>query len=634
MGSVARDIFFDTVKALERQAAGVQVLSRYARSGAKRDQLLTELLIKVMEIVGADAGAISIANESAGVFDFAAVQWAGMDAVEAAAKERALKLFKLKLTEGVLGQVYQSREPVIVPDVSKNTAFRREMSEAVQYDILNLLAVPIQTDETRVGVLELFNKVPKGTFSANDMELAVALGYQIALVLDVHRLRLASSDLAPKPPPPPPPPPAPAVPPAELQEARRAARDAQTQLQESKQLLDSALQVQDQYKQQIKSLTEELARVKSVAEAATPAQQMMRLLRSVEPIAFTLSLESVLKNFAELAGRLVNAQATQIFLWEERGERFTLAHSSAPSSVGKGVIVSFKKGEGLAGFSGERMELVQVEDVTRDDHFSKSIDEVPGVLTKSVLAGPLAANGRLIGVIEAINRRDGAAFTAEDSVALAGLALMGAAALEKVLAYRETLDAVRQTFGAISDLVDSRNPLETGRAERLRQTVMALGESVGMGEQDLRDLEWAALLCNMGEIPLPLDLPTKRGELTEREQDQLLNVPNMGAQIFNPIPALAGVARIIRHLHERWDSMGYPDRLSGDAIPLGSRVIAVAELFDGLVSGGPGRKPLPVDVALKEVEACSGKQFDPACVDSLLRLSRSGRLKHGSSRSR
>ena len=278
MGSVAREIFFDTVKALERQAAGVQVLSRYARSAAKRDQLLTELLIKVMEIVGADAGAISLANENAGVFDFAAVQWAGMDAVEAAAKERALKLFKLKLTDGVLGQVYQSREPVIIPDVSKNTTFRREMSEAVHYDILNLLAVPIQTDESRVGVLELFNKVPKGTFSANDMELAVALGYQIALVLDVHRLRAVAPEPAVKPPPA-----VPAASPAELQDARRAARDAQTQLQETKQLLDSALQVQEQNTRQIKSLTEDLERVKTVAEAATPAQQMMRLLRSVEP---------------------------------------------------------------------------------------------------------------------------------------------------------------------------------------------------------------------------------------------------------------------------------------------------------------------------------------------------------------
>ena len=89
-----------------------------------------------------------------------------------------------------------------------------------------------------------------------------------------------------------------------------------------------------------------------MAEAATPAQQMTRLLRSVEPIAFTLSVDQILKNFAELVGRLVNAQATQIFLWDERAEQFTLAHSTVSSSLNKGLVVAFKKGEGLAGFAG------------------------------------------------------------------------------------------------------------------------------------------------------------------------------------------------------------------------------------------------------------------------------------------
>jgi HD-GYP domain-containing protein (c-di-GMP phosphodiesterase class II) len=632
---VSRAIYFETVKALERQAAGVQTLSRYARSSAKREQVLTDLLAKTLEIVGADAGAVLLADEGAGVFEFAAVQWAGLNPTEASAREKALKLFRLKLNDGIIGQVHQTQEPVALPDVSKNAVFRKDMAEAVKYEIKNLLAVPIQTEDARLGVLELFNKTPKGTFSASDMGIAVALGYQMALVLDIHRSRNAAIELATKASSPAPAPgPSAAPPPAvlptaaiELQEARRIARDAQAQLQETRQLLDTALQVQEEATRRAAALSEELTRAKAMAEAATPAQQMTRLLRSVEPIAFTLSVDQILKNFAELVGRLVNAQATQIFLWDERAEQFTLAHSTVSSSLNKGLVVAFKKGEGLAGFAGERMELVHVDDVTRDDHFSKSIDEVPGVLTKAVLAGPLAANGRLVGVLEVINRRDGESFTGEDGVSLAGMALLGAAALEKALTHRALADSARLTLAAISDLVDARSPAENGRAERMRQGVLALGEALTMKDRELKDLEWAALLYNVGKIALPAELFTKRGELSAKDRELLQSVPVVSGQILGPIPALGGVAKIVRHVQERWDGAGSPDRLAGVEIPAGARILAVVDLLENLLAGGPGRKPLPLEVALDEVEVCAEKQLDPAMVETLLRLARAHRLR-------
>lgn len=636
---MSRAIYFETVKALERQAAGVQTLSRYARSSAKREQVLTDLLAKTLEIVGADAGAVLLADEGAGVFEFAAVQWVGLNPTEASAREKALKLFRLKLNDGVIGQVHATQEPVSLPDVSKSAVFRKDMAEAVKYEIKNLLAVPIQTEDARLGVLELFNKTPKGAFSASDMSIAVALGYQMALVLDIHRSRSAAMELATKAaagpaPAASAPAAAPAPPPAvlptstiELQEARRVARDAQAQLQETRQLLDTALQVQEEATRRAAGLSEELTRAKALAEAATPAQQMTRLLRSVEPIAFTLSVDQILKNFAELVGRLVNAQATQIFLWDERAEQFTLVHSTVSSSLNKGLVVAFKKGEGLAGFAGERMELVHVDDVTRDDHFSKSIDEVPGVLTKAVLAGPLAANGRLVGVLEVINRRDGEAFTGEDGVSLAGMALLGAAALEKALTHRTLAESARLTLSAISDLIDARSPADTGRAERVRQGALALGEALSLKERELKDLEWASLLYNVGKVALPAELFTKRGELSAKDRELLQSVPVVSAQILGPVPSMSGAAKIVRHVQERWDGGGAPDRLAGEEIPAGARILAVVDVLEHLLAGGPGRKPLPLDVALKEVEACAEKQLDPAMVETLLRLARAHRLR-------
>lgn len=621
----AREILFESVKALERQTAGLHILSPYACSTAPKEHILYEILGKVLELVGADAGSIILADETGGVFDFVTLRWTNLPALQITAKEKALRLFRVPLTEGIVGQVFQSREPVILPDVSKSQTFRKDMADAVNYVVQNLLAVPIQTETHRVGVLELFNKTPRGTFSAQDMELAVGLAHQIALVLDVLRLRESASPNAHPVPPVPPPPPA-GVSPEELMEARRLARDAQAQLRETQINLETAMQAKEQSARCVQSLTEELEQVKSLAEASTPPQQMLRLLHSVEPFAFTLSVETVLKNFSELSARLVNAQALQLFLWDELKACFTLGFTTGPTARGKTVSSTFKKGEGLAGYAADRMELVQIEDVTRDDHFSKSIDEVPGILSRSILAGPLVANGRLVGVIEAINRKDGRPFTTEDGVALAGLALLGAAAVEKVLTHQNVQDTSRAVLAAVADLIETREVPVRGRAERLGRMVLVAVEALNMTPADRRDAEWAALLFNVGKVVLPAEVLFKKGDLLPKDRELLLSVPRLSSEILAPVAVLAGTARIVRHVNERWDGQGGPDKLAGDQIPLGARLISLLDAYDGLTSGGQGRRPLPTDVALKEIESCAGKQFDPTCVNLLLRLVREGKM--------
>lgn len=617
----ARDILFDSVKALERQTAGLHILSPYTCSTAPQEQVLYDILGKVLELVGADAGSIVLADETAGVFDFVTVRWTHLLPLQISAKEKALRLFRVPLTEGIVGQVYQTREPVILPDVSKSQTFRKDMADAVNYHVHTLLAVPIQTESRRVGVLEVFNKTPRGTFSAQDMELAVGLARQIAVVLE--SLRLRGSPAAPASPAPSPPPP---VPPEELLEARRAARDAQAQLNETKSLLETAMEARDQSARRVQVLTEELEKGKALADAATPPQQILRLLHSVEPIAFSFSLRTVLQNFSELAARLVNAQALQIFLWNEQRQCFFREFSTVPAAPEKSPPFSFKKGEGVAGYAGERAELLQIEDVTRDDHFSKSIDELPGIMTRTVLAGPLIVNGRLLGVIEVINTKDGRPFSADDGMALAGMALLGAAAVEKVQTHMKLLDTTRAVLGAVADLVETRGSTFTGRADRIRRRVLALGDVLNFSPQERTDAEWAALLYNVGKVILPAEILFKQGDLLPKDRDLLMSVPRLSADVLSSVGSLTETARIVRHVNERWDGQGAPDQLKGDAIPLGSRVISLLDALEGLTSGGVGRRALPMDVAIKEIEACAGKQFDPACVDHLVRLVRSGKM--------
>src|SRR5713101_3022716 len=96
--------------------------------------------------------------------------------------------------------------------------------------------------------------------------------------------------------------------------------------------------------------------------------------------------------------------------------------------------------------------------------------------------------------------------------------------------------------------------------------------------------------------------------------------PEFGARIIAGIPFLEDVARIVRHHHERWDGMGYPDGLSGKAIPTGARIFAVADSFDAMTSDRPYRRSLLIDAARAEIDRCSGTQFDPSVVTAFLRI--------------
>jgi HD-GYP domain-containing protein (c-di-GMP phosphodiesterase class II) len=127
---------------------------------------------------------------------------------------------------------------------------------------------------------------------------------------------------------------------------------------------------------------------------------------------------------------------------------------------------------------------------------------------------------------------------------------------------------------------------------------------------------------------VPDNVLHKHEGLTDEEFKIIMRVPVVGAEIVSPIKQLRNAVPYIRHVNERWDGKGYPDRLVGDQIPLGARIVAVANSFDAMTSDRPYRKGLPDDVALKELASCAGVQFDPACVEAFIRAYRKGRLKN------
>ena len=157
-----------------------------------------------------------------------------------------------------------------------------------------------------------------------------------------------------------------------------------------------------------------------------------------------------------------------------------------------------------------------------------------------------------------------------------------------------------------------------GHSERVAIYAIAIGKHLGFPDDTLSALKSAAILHDIGKVGISREIVEKLGRLTDREFQIMRLHSTIAIRMLERVEGLKESLPMIRHHHERFDGKGYPDGLKEHEIPLGARVIAVAETFDMLVSDLPWRDAMPLDETLEEIRRCSGTQFDPMVVDGFL----------------
>ncbi len=187
---------------------------------------------------------------------------------------------------------------------------------------------------------------------------------------------------------------------------------------------------------------------------------------------------------------------------------------------------------------------------------------------------------------------------------------------------QQTIDALE----ALADVVDLRDPYTANHSRRVSVYARELATELELSPDEVDLIERAARVHDVGKLIVDQAVLSKPGKLDPEEWQALEQHPVTGADILSRFPLLTLATSYVRHHHEALDGTGYPDRLAGDAIPLGARIIAVADSFDAMASARPYRGALPRDVVLREFETKAGKQWDPAVVTVLLGLIEAGRI--------
>lgn len=176
-----------------------------------------------------------------------------------------------------------------------------------------------------------------------------------------------------------------------------------------------------------------------------------------------------------------------------------------------------------------------------------------------------------------------------------------------------------RTIEALALAIDAKDHTTHDHLKRVQIYAVEIGKEMGLGLAELDALRAASLLHDIGKLAVPEHIISKPGKLTPEEFDRMKIHPVVGAEILERVRFPYPVVPIVRHHHEKWDGSGYPDRLKGDQIPVGARILATVDCLDALASDRQYRKAMPIDQAMGVIVAEAGRSFDPRIVEILAR---------------
>lgn len=231
------------------------------------------------------------------------------------------------------------------------------------------------------------------------------------------------------------------------------------------------------------------------------------------------------------------------------------------------------------------------------------------------------SSGKVNGLLGVINSLDRAGFTREHIELLTVLAGQTAIAMENAQMVEKQKSLFKETIAAFAATINQKHRYtHVLHSKSVAKWASDIAREMGLPKEEIEKIEIGALLHDVGKIAIPDIVLTKEGKLTSEEMAVMQEHPNRGADMIKGISLFHEIVPFILHHHEKWDGTGYPDKLAGDQIPLGSQIISVADTFDAMTANRPYHKGLNPAEALEIIKQESGKQFSPRAVAAFVKI--------------
>ncbi len=338
--------------------------------------------------------------------------------------------------------------------------------------------------------------------------------------------------------------------------------------------------------------------LQNVYETVHPRVLALSSMHSVNRIiSSSLHLKELLPQIGRLFTQVIKANDCSIYFVDPEAKflvpKFVL--SSKKVIAGKPRI---QMGKGIEGHVAETAEFY---------------------LTKKCMCIPIIGED-VIGVISLKNKSDRNGFAAGDLEIFKSLCEQAVVAIRNAKLFDEAEQLTINSIQVINELLDFNYAGSNARLPLFGELVFEIAKDLKLSSSEITSLHRATFLIDTGHLTMPERIFKKESNLTKLEYNQIKKHPKIGAKVLEKMGVLAPVIPIILHHHERYDGAGYPDGLKGEAIPIGARIVSVADAFTAMLMCKPYRKSKTPQEAIEEIKKNSSTQFDPHVVSSFLRV--------------
>jgi HD-GYP domain-containing protein (c-di-GMP phosphodiesterase class II) len=341
------------------------------------------------------------------------------------------------------------------------------------------------------------------------------------------------------------------------------------------------------------------------SETLNKYKEITLLYDMVEQVSSCLDTKEVARLVIEQAKKVIRLSSVAVLLLDKETGRMELV-----ASHGSALSTTVQPNVGITGtvWSSGRAEIVN--DVQADPR-------VPSGTTGicSMMCAPLKAKDAVVGVIK-LGNEEPMNYCAEDLKLFTTLASLAAVAMENASLYEQLKEAFYTTVYTLAETIEKRDPYTGNHTKRVMEYSLAIGRTLGLGEEDMTRLQLGAVLHDVGKIGVRDNVLLKEAALTDEEFEQIKKHAVYGEEMISRIARLRTAIPGVRQHHEKFDGRGYPDGLAGEDIDITARIIAVADSYDAMTTDRPYRRGLTIDEAFDQLRQFSGTQFDPAVVDA------------------
>lgn len=380
----------------------------------------------------------------------------------------------------------------------------------------------------------------------------------------------------------------------------------------------------------VKRLEKELTEI--IAKAEDYTDQLEELMQFSAILNSTLDTHRVRELAMKATCKVLRCEGATLYLIDE--EKQELCFETIVGAISAEQMKEIRlplNDQSVAGIVALSRDGVIINDIESDKRHNKRIDRRNKFLTRNMLCVPLESKGKVIGVLQAINKTRGDWDTKEKRL-LDTLAHQVAIAVENSLLYQKLKNQFYETVFAMANAVDAKDRYTGGHTKRVAYFSEMIAKYMGLSRDQVEEVRLTAILHDIGKIGIDDKVLKKEAPLDKTEWEHMKLHPELGYKILAGIPSMKKISEGMRYHHERPDGYGYPKGLKGEEIPLIARIISVADTFDAMTSNRPYRKGMEYEVAFAEIVQQRGKQFDEKVVDAFVKaftLERMGK-KRGS----